>query len=112
MQRLKLSLADANASIARLESGADEARSARFRIWAGKQAAAGVGSGLEREPGVRQQTVDALQKELKSSRDGVTQVEIAYQKLRDQSGGDRRRSRNCSSLPPSCRISTNGVRRT
>ena len=34
------------------------------------------------------QSVEALQRELKSSRDRVTQVEIAYQKLRDQSGGD------------------------
>jgi ABC-type uncharacterized transport system ATPase subunit len=32
--------------------------------------------------------VNALEKELKSSRDRVTQVELAYQKLRDQSGTD------------------------
>ncbi len=34
------------------------------------------------------QTVDVLQKELKSNGDHATQIEIAYQKLRDQSGAD------------------------
>ena len=34
------------------------------------------------------QTIDVLQKELKSRSDRSTQIEIAYQKLRDQSGGD------------------------
>ena len=49
---------------------------------------AGSEADLQENLAAASQAVDSLQKELKSSRDRVTQVEIAYQKLRDQSGGD------------------------
>ena len=88
IQRLKLSLADANASIARLESRADEAEAQLQNLRLDNKRLAGSEADLKENLAAANQAVDALQKELKSSRDRVTQVEIAYQKLRDQSGGD------------------------
>jgi DNA repair exonuclease SbcCD ATPase subunit len=88
VQRLKLSLADANASIARLESRADEADAQIRNLSLENKRLAGSEADLKENLASANQTVDALQKELKSSRDRATQVEIAYQKLRDQSGGD------------------------
>jgi chromosome segregation ATPase len=88
MQRLKLSLADANASIARLESRADEAEAQIQNLRLDNKRLAGSEADLQENLAAANQAVDTLQKELKSSRDRATQVEIAYQKLRDQSGGD------------------------
>jgi len=88
IQRLKLSLADANASIARLESRADEADAQIRNLSLENKRLLGSEADLKENLANANQAVDTLQKELKSSRDRVTQVEIAYQKLRDQSGGD------------------------
>jgi DNA repair exonuclease SbcCD ATPase subunit len=88
VQRLKLSLADANASIARLESRADDAEAQIRNLTLENKRLAGSESDLKESLSAANQTVDALQRELKSSRDRVTQVEIVYQKLRDQSSGD------------------------
>ena len=44
------------------------------------------------------QAVDALQKELKSRSDRVTQIEIAYQKLRDQSGASAKKMEQVQQL--------------
>ncbi len=88
MQRLKLSLADANASIARLESRADEAEAQIRNLRLDNKRLSGSEADLQENLAAANQAVDTLQKELKSSRDRATQVEIAYQKLRDQSGGD------------------------
>jgi chromosome segregation ATPase len=88
VQRLKLSLADANASIARLESRADEAEAQMQNLRLDNKRLAGSEADLKENLAAANQAVDSLQKELKSSRDRVTQVEIAYQNMRDQSGGD------------------------
>jgi DNA repair exonuclease SbcCD ATPase subunit len=88
MQRQKLSLADANASIARLEARADEAEAQLQNLRLENKRLAGSEADLKENLAAANQLVDALQKELKGNRDHVTQVEIAYQKLRDQSGGD------------------------
>ena len=88
LQRLKLSLADANQSIARLESRADEAEAQIQNLRLDNKRLAGSEADLQQNLAAANQAVDTLQKELKSSRDRVTQVEIAYQKLRDQSSGD------------------------
>src|ERR1017187_7163887 len=88
VQRLKLSLAEANTSIARLESRADEAEAQIQNLRLDNKRLAGSEADLKENLAAANQAVDSLQKELKSSRDRVTQVEIAYQKLRDQSGGD------------------------
>jgi DNA repair exonuclease SbcCD ATPase subunit len=91
IQRLKLSLADANASIARLQSRADEAESQLQNLRIENKRLAASEADLQESLAAANQAVDTQQKELKSSRDRVTQVEIAYQKLRDQSGGDARK---------------------
>ncbi|MGA3076675.1 MAG: hypothetical protein ABSG56_23685 [Bryobacteraceae bacterium] len=88
IQRLKLSLADANSSIARLESRADEAEAQIQNLRLDNKRLAGSEADLQENLAAANQAVDTLQKELKSSRDRATQVEIAYQKLRDQSGAD------------------------
>jgi chromosome segregation ATPase len=88
IERLKLSLADANASIARLESRADEAEAQIQNLRLDNKRLAGSEADLKENLSAANQAVDSLQKELKSNRDQVTQVEIAYQKLRDQSGAD------------------------
>ena len=88
MQRLNLNLADANAFIARLESRADEAEGQIHNLSVENKRLAGSEADLKESLAAANQLVDTLQKELKSNRDHVTQVEIAYQKLRDQSGGD------------------------
>ena len=88
IQRLKIALGEANASIARLESRADEAEAQLENLRVDNKRLAASEADLKENLSAANQTVDALQKELKSSRDHVTQVEIAYQKLRDQSGGD------------------------
>jgi len=87
-QRLKLSLADANASVARLESRVDEAEAQIQNLRLDNKRLAGSEADLTQNLAAANATLDALQKELKSSRDGATQVQIAYQKLREQSGGD------------------------
>jgi chromosome segregation ATPase len=91
VQRLKLSLADANASIARLESRADDAEGRVRSLILDNRRLSGSEADLEENLSTANQAVDALQQELQSNRDRVTQVEIAYQKLRDQSGGDARK---------------------
>ncbi len=91
IQRLKLSLADANASISRLQSRADEAEAQLQNLRLENKRLAGSEADLKENLAAANQAVDALQKELKSSRDRVTQVEIAYQKLRDQGGADARK---------------------
>lgn len=88
LQKLKLSLSEANASVARLESRADDADAQIRNLNLENKRLAGSEADLKENLASANQTVDALQKELKSSRDRVTQVEIAYQKMRDQSGGD------------------------
>jgi len=88
VQRLKLSLADAIASGARLESRADEAEAQVRNLSLENKRLLGSEADLKENLAAANQAVDTLQKELKSNRDRVTQVEIAYQKLRDQSGGD------------------------
>jgi len=88
IQRLKLNLAEANNSIARLESRADDAEAQIRNLTIENKRLAGSEADLQQNLSTANQTVDALQRELKSSRDRVTQVEIVYQKLRDQSGGD------------------------
>lgn len=88
LQRLKLNLADANTLLARLESRADEAEAQIHNLSVENKRLAGSEADLKENLASANQLVDTLQKELKSNRDHVTQVEIAYQKLRDQSGGD------------------------
>jgi DNA repair exonuclease SbcCD ATPase subunit len=88
IQRLKLSLADANSSVARQESRADEADAQLQNLRLENKRLAGSEADLKENLAAANQLVDTLQKELKGNRDHVTQVEIAYQKLRDQSGGD------------------------
>jgi DNA repair exonuclease SbcCD ATPase subunit len=88
IERLKLTLADANASIARLESRADEAEAQLQNLRLDNKRLTGSEADLQENLAAANQAVDTLQKELKGSRDRATQVEIAYQKLRDQSGGD------------------------
>jgi len=88
IQRLKLSLADANNSIAHLQARADDAEAQLHSLRVDNQRLTSSEADLNANLSAANQAVDALQKELKSSRDRVTQVEIAYQKLRDQSGVD------------------------
>jgi hypothetical protein len=88
IERLKLSLADAHASITRLESRADEAEVQLQNLRLENKRLAGSEADLQENLAAANQAVDTLQKELKGSRDRATQVEIAYQKQRDQSGGD------------------------
>jgi len=88
IQRLKLSLSDANAAITRLQEHLDEAGAELQNLRVENQRLAGSEGDLKANLAAANQAVDALQRELKSSRDRVTQVEIAYQKLRDQSSGD------------------------
>jgi chromosome segregation ATPase len=92
LQRLKLSLAEANASIARLQSRADDAEAQIQNLRVDNKRLAGSEADLKENLSAANQALDVLQKELKSSRDHVTQVEIAYQKLRDQRGGDEQKS--------------------
>ncbi|MGB7762002.1 MAG: hypothetical protein WBL61_19380, partial [Bryobacteraceae bacterium] len=89
--RLKLSLADANASVARLESRADEAEAQVQELTADNKRLAASEADLKESLTAANQAVDALEKELKRTRDRVAQVEVAYQKLRDQSGIDARK---------------------
>ncbi len=91
IQRLKLSLADANGSVARLESRVDQAEAQVQNLTVDNKRLATSEADLKENLSAANQAVDALEKELKSSRDQVTQVEIAYQKLRDQSGTDARK---------------------
>lgn len=88
IQRLKLSLADATASVARLQTRLDEADAEIENLRLDNKRLAGSEADLKENLAAANQAVDALQKELKSNRDHVTQVEIAYQKLRDRSSGD------------------------
>jgi hypothetical protein len=88
IQRLKLSLADANASMARLQSRLDEAEARIQELAVDNKRLAASEADLTPSLATANQTVDVLQKELKSLRDHSTQIEIAYQKLRDQTGAD------------------------
>ena len=88
IQRLKSSLAEANASITRLENRVLEAEAQVGSLRVDNKRLAASEADLKENLSAANQAVDALQKELKSSRDRVTQVEIAYQKIRDQSGAD------------------------
>jgi hypothetical protein len=88
IQRLKLNLADANASIARLQSRLDEADAKIQDLALDNKRLAASEADLMPSLATANQTVDVLQKELKSRSDHATQIEIAYQKLRDQSGAD------------------------
>jgi len=88
VERLKLNLADANASVARLETRIDEAEAQIRNLGIDNKRLQASEADLKENLSTANQAVDALQKELKSSRDRGTQVEIAYQKLRDQSSGD------------------------
>ena len=91
IQKLKLSLADANASVSRLELRAGQAEAKVQDLSLDNKRLSASEADLKDNLSAANQAVDALQKELKSSRDRVTQVEIAYQKLRDQGGADARR---------------------
>lgn len=88
IQRLKLSLSDTNAAISRLQDRLDGADAELQNLRVENKRLAGSEADLKSNLAAANQAVDAMQRELKSSRDRVTQVEIAYQKLRDQSGGD------------------------
>ena len=88
VQRLNLSLAEANASIARLQSRLDEAEAKIQDLAVDNKRLAASEADLMPSLATANQTVDVLQKELKGLRDHSTQIEIAYQKQRDQTGGD------------------------
>jgi small-conductance mechanosensitive channel len=88
IQRLELSLADANASIARLQSRLDEAEAKIQDLAVDNKRLAASEADLTPSLATANQTVDVLQKELTGLRDHSTQIEIAYQKLRDQTGAD------------------------
>ena len=83
-----LSLADANSTIARLQSRMDEAEAKIQNLTVDNRRLSGSETELTQNLAAANQAVDALQKELKSRSDRVTQIEIAYQKLRGQSGTD------------------------
>ncbi len=91
IQRLKLGLADANASVGRLESRVDQTEEQVQNLTVDNKRLTASEADLKENLSAANQLVDALQKELKSSRDHVTQVEIAYRQLRDQSGTDARK---------------------
>ena len=91
IERLKLSLADANAAIARLETRAGEAEAQAQNLGLDNKRLAASEADLKENLSAANQALDALQRELKSNRERVTQVEIAYQKLRDQGGADARK---------------------
>lgn len=91
ISRLRSGLADANASIARLQSRADEDQAELQNLRIEKKRLSGSEADLTESLSTANQTIDALQRELKSNREHVTQVEIAYQKLRDQGGADARK---------------------
>ena len=88
IQRLELSLVDANASIARLQSRLDEAEAKIQDLAVDNKRLAASEADLTPSLATANQTVDVLQKELTGLRDHSTQIEIAYQKLRDQTGTD------------------------
>jgi DNA repair exonuclease SbcCD ATPase subunit len=88
IQLLKISLADANASVARLQLRADEAEAQVRDLTVDNKRLAASEADLKEDLSAVNNTVNALEKELKSNRDRVSQVEIAYQRLRDQSGTD------------------------
>jgi chromosome segregation ATPase len=91
IQKLKLSLADANASVARLETRAEQAEAQVQDLGLDNKRLSASEADLKENLSAANQAVDALQRELKSNRERVTQVEIAYQKLRDQGGADARK---------------------
>jgi len=91
IQRLKLSLADANASVSRLELRADEAEAQVQDLTVDNKRLAASEADLKENLSAANNAVNALEKELRSSRERVSQVEIAYQRLRDQSGTDAHR---------------------
>ncbi|MGA2116279.1 MAG: hypothetical protein ABSH56_16180 [Bryobacteraceae bacterium] len=88
IQRLTISLADANASVARLQLRADEAEAQVRDLTVDNKRLAASEADLKEDLSAANNTVNALEKELKTNRERVTQVEIAYRRLRDQSGTD------------------------
>jgi len=88
IQQLKLSLENAKAAAARLETRAEQAEAQAQNLQTDNQRLTGSEGNLKDSLAAANQAVDALQKELKSNHDRVTQVELAYQRLRDQSSGD------------------------
>jgi chromosome segregation ATPase len=88
LNRLKQNLADANAAVSRLQARADEDEAKLQNLTVDNKRLSASETDLKESLSAANQTVDALQRELKSKADRVTQVEVAYQKLRDQAGGD------------------------
>ncbi len=91
IQRLQLNLADANSHIARLQSRVDEAEAAIQNLTVDNKRLSASEADLTANLAAANLAVDALQKELKSKNDRVGQIEIAYQKLRDQSAADTKK---------------------
>ncbi len=83
IQHLKLGLADANASIARLQSRLDEDAVKIQELTVENKRLAASEADLAPSLATANQTLDVLQKELKNRSDHATQIEIAYQKLRE-----------------------------
>ena len=97
-QRLTQSLADADASLARMESRAAEAEAEAQSLRSENKRLESSETDLKKNLAAANQAMDGLQEELKSSQDRVAQLEtnshqaeISYQKLRDQSRGDAQR---------------------
>ena len=86
--RLRQKLTDANSTIAQLQSRAADYEAELQTLHVDNQRLAASEADLKASLATANGAVDALQKELKSKSDRTTQVEIAYQRLRDQSGGD------------------------
>jgi chromosome segregation ATPase len=94
-QRLTQSLADANASVARMESRGDQAEAEVQSLRSENKRLESSESDLKKSLAAVNQAMDALQDELKSSKDRLAQLEtasqqaeISYRKLRDQSRSD------------------------
>lgn len=95
IQNLNQSLADANASTARMESRAEQAEAQVQSLSSENKRLEASETDLKKSLAAANQAMDALQEELKSSKDRAVQSETAsrqaeanYQKLRDQSRGD------------------------
>jgi chromosome segregation ATPase len=98
IERLKLSLADANAQITKLEERMDEADAKIQNLSVDNKRLSGSEADLTQNLAAANQAVDALQKEMKSRNDHLTQIEIAYQKLRDQGTADAKKTAQMQQL--------------
>lgn len=98
IQHLKLSLTEANAAVARLQSQVDDAEAKIQNLTVDNKRLSASEADLTPNLAAANQAVDALQKELKSRSDRVTQIEIAYQKLRDQSGASAKKMEQVQQL--------------